>query len=241
MSSLGKGDFVVSINTSVLPPCIRIETILEKKEKEMKIVITICWVSALLIGFTLANAGQAAARWGQWQNSLKPEGTPAPEIALAVGGKTDYVIVIPEKPTTQEQKAAEELALWLGEMAGAEFPVVSDAEPAIATEISVGRTKRLAAANLAVAKQDLGDEGYVIAVQGKKLFLPGGKRRGPLYAVFALLQEDLGCRWYTPSAYPPFTVNRIPRRPTVRVRVVPRSYVPPLQGRNPYYFDAFAG
>ncbi len=195
----------------------------------------LCSLIALFVGLALlAGAGGVAdAKWGQWHNSLKPQGKPAAEIALAVGGKTEYVIVVPAEPTTQEQKAAEELAHWLGEMTGANFPVVSDAEAAITTEISVGRTNRLAAANGAVANQDMGDEGYTIAVEGERLFLLGGRKRGPLYAVLAFLEEDLGCRWYTQE------VSRVLRRPTVRVGVVPRSYVPQLWIRDPFYRDAF--
>ena len=184
---------------------------------------------AVMVTMT-ASARGAEHRWGQWQNSLKPKGEPAAEIVLAVGGETDYVIVIPASPTTQEQKAAEELQQWLGEMTGAEFPVVSDAQPPREKEISVGRTTRVSQAGLPIAKEDLGDEGYAIAVKGDRLFLIGGRKRGPIYAVLALLEEDLGCRWYTSKG-----VNRIPRRPTVRVKVVPRSYVPALQIRDPYY------
>ena len=188
-----------------------------------------------LIGMmvVVASCAQGAERrWGQWQNSLKPKGEAAVEIAIAVGGETEYVIVIPESPTTQEQKAAEELALWLGEMTGAEFAILSDAEPARAQEISVGRTTRLAAANLAIAKEDLGDEGYAIAVKGDRLYLIGGKRRGPIYAALAFMEEDLGLRWYSASANG-IEVSRVLRRPSVRVRVVPRSYVPPLAIRDP--------
>ncbi len=169
----------------------------------------------------------ALGNWQQWHNSLKPQGEPGQEIALAVSGNTEYVIVIPEQPTPQEQKAAEELAHWLGEMTGAEFPVVSDAEPAVPTEISVGRTSRLAKAGLAVANQGLGEEGYAIAQQGQRLFLIGGTKRGPLNAVYCLLEEDLGCRWYSPE------VTRVLQRPTVRVKVVLRKYIPPVKMRNP--------
>ena len=56
------------------------------------------------------SADAAPARWGQWQNALKPSGAPATPIALARSGQTDYTIVIPTDPTPQEQKAAEELA-----------------------------------------------------------------------------------------------------------------------------------
>ena len=100
----------------------------------------------------------------------------AAEPGVQAGGKTDYVIVIPARPTTQERQAAEELAQWLGEVTGAAFPTVSDAAPPRATEISVGRTSRLAIVDIPAAKKDLGDEGYAIAVQGQRRCPPGGRR-----------------------------------------------------------------
>jgi hypothetical protein len=168
---------------------------------------------ALLMGGILVMAAAtyaSPATWGQWQNFLKPRGAPAGEIALAIGGNTDYVIFIPESPTTQEQKAAEELQQWLGEMTGADYAIVSDGTEPIPHEISVGRTSRLAAANLAVAKQNLGDEGCAIALKNQRLFLIGGKKRGPIYAAIAFMEEDLGLRWYTAE------VSRVPRRPKGR-------------------------
>ena len=177
---------------------------------------------------------------GQWRNSLRPKGQPAQELTLATDGKTDYVIVIPAKPTTQEQKAAEELAQWLKEMTGAAFPTTPDTAPRQAREISVGRTSRLAIVDIPAATKDLGDEGYAIAVQGQRLFLLGGRTRGPIYAVFALLEEDLGCRWYTsPRPGSSASINRIPNQPTLRFRPVPRSYVPVFDNREPYYAIAW--
>ena len=43
----------------------------------------------------------------------------------------------------------------------------------------------------------LGEEGYRIAVEGDDLVLAGGTGRGVVNAVYALLEEDLGCRFYT--------------------------------------------
>ena len=56
----------------------------------------------------------------------------------------------------------------------------------------------------------MGEEGYAIVQQGQRLFLIGGARRGPLNAVYCLLEEDLCCRWYAPQA------TRVLRRPTDR-------------------------
>ena len=180
---------------------------------------------------------------GQWRNSLKPKGEAAHELTLAVDGKTDYVIVVPAKPTTQEQKAADELVQWLKEITGAAFPIVPDTSPAQAREISVGRTSRLTIVDIPAAKQDMGEEGYAIAVQGERLFLLGGSRRGPIYAAFALLEEDLGCRWYTSESSVCSVgargVKRIPNRPTLKFSPVPRSYVPVFDMREPYYTVAW--
>ena len=175
-----------------------------------------------------------AAKPGEnrWVNALKPRTGLSAPLTLAQDGTTQYVIVVPEAPTPQEQKAADELAVWLSDTTGARFAVVSDREAPRAREISVGRTGRLAA-DLAVAQRDLGDEGYAIAVQGEKIFLIGGSERGPIYAALALLEEDLGCRWYTRKT------SRVVRRPTLKLGIATRSYVPVFALRDPFYRDAF--
>ena len=150
-------------------------------------------ILTVFIGSILTGAAAASA---QWSNALKPTGEPGPELTLAADGKTDYRIVVPIKPTTQDAKAAEELARWLKEMTGAEFPVVQETPDflSVGRDISIGRTMLLHAAQLPEADADLGDEGYAIAVRDKMLFLFGGKQRGAISAVIALLEEDLGAR-----------------------------------------------
>jgi len=171
-----------------------------------------------------------------WKSALKPKGAPGAELTLAADGRTDYVIVVPVSPSAQDEKAAGELSQWLGEVTGAEFRVVAESETlATAKYISVGRTELLRQANLPAAGEDLGDEGYAIAVRGDDLFLLGGKKRGPIYAVFALLEEDIGCRWYTRGT------STIPQLRRLTVRPVPRSFVPVLRIRDPFYWDAFDG
>ncbi|MBN2308929.1 MAG: LamG domain-containing protein, partial [Candidatus Hydrogenedentes bacterium] len=99
-----------------------------------------------------------------WRNALTPKGAPGPELTLATTGNTDYAILLPEKPTTQEEKAAADLVLWLDAMTHVAFPVLCEGggeSPAKA--ISVGRTARLTAAGLPEAAADLGGEGYGIA------------------------------------------------------------------------------
>ena len=208
-----------------------------------------CWLYLLsaVVGTSLLSLPESAC--GEWTNSLKPKGTPAASLTLATDGQSDYVIVIPSEPTPQDRKAAKELALWLGEMTGAKFPIVSDSQPTRETEISIGKTNRLRKADVPQAQADLADEGYAIGIVGKKLYLVGGRKRGAINAVLALLEEDLGCRWYPtldvtngktggfPIADP--ECNRIPHTPSLRFQPVPRSYTPLFVYRAPAYTNAY--
>jgi len=192
---------------------------------------------------TLAKSSQAGSTmWEQWHNALEPKGQPATSLTLSVEGETDYVILTPENTTTPEKKAAEDLAHWLQKMTGGMFPIVTDAQAKVSQKaatfektISIGRTEQFQQAQLTAAEEDLADEGYGIAVEGQSLFLWGGRTRGPINAVYALLEEDLGCRWYTADDI------RIPHRPNLIFKPVPRTYLPRLRLRDPYYRVAFNG
>ncbi len=170
-----------------------------------------------------------------WENSLKPKGIPGTEITLARDGKALYTILIPTGPSTEQQKAADDLAQWLGCMTGARFTIEIEPDSGALESrfISIGETRLLAASGSKTGKAKLGDEGYAIDEAGGNLFLTGGATRGPINAVYALLEEDLGCRWYTRSC------QKIPEMRTLEFRPVKRSYVPQLIIRDPFYWDAF--
>lgn len=188
----------------------------------------------MLILVALAAAALAARADSQsgWVNALAPKGRPGARITLASAGKTDYRILLPSEPTSQDRKAAEDLKRWLDEMTGADFPIASEGQSAAKGRIiSIGRTR--AAESLPGSGADLGRDGYAILQSGEDLFLIGGSRRGPINAVYALLEEDLGCRWYDRRS------AAIPRRENLTFAPVPRQYVPVLDIRDPFYYDAF--
>ncbi len=178
--------------------------------------------------------------WDEWRNALRPDGQPAFPLELSVESETDYVIILPEDATRQERRAAGELALWLGEITGAEFPVMADTAPERARELSVGRTTRVTDAVLSKL-EEVEPEGYVIAIQNERVLLLGSGPSGPLHAVFALLEEDLGVRWYAPEIHDvPFdeltrALNqrpwaagdyRVSRSSSLSASIVPRSVKP---------------
>lgn len=192
------------------------------------------WTAVVLCLWSFFLCGVACAEQG-WVNTLKPQGEPGAPLEIARAGKSAYVILLPAKPTTQDEKAAEDLAKYLKEIAGAEFAITREVAGSEPQEkfISVGRTRALEGAAIPDASADLDVDGYAIAQKNENLFLFGGTLRGPINAVYALLEEDLGCRWYDAE------VSVIPKHPDLELRAVARKYVPALKYRDPWYFDTF--
>jgi len=202
----------------------------------MKARIWITWlqVAVALISDLVPVSAQDPQVWTEWHNSLAPQGTPSAPVTLASNGRSDYWIVVPAAATTQDLKAAGDLQYWLQQMTGVQLPVVTEGTPLEDHwPISVGRTALLAQSGLPAASVDLGDEGYGIAEQGGSLFLWGGRTRGAINAVYALLEEDLGCRWYTADHF------RIQSQPALTFSPVERTYKPALKLRDPFYYVAF--
>ncbi len=172
----------------------------------------------------------------KWKSGLKPKGAAASTITLATNGTTQYRIVIATAPTTMDIKAADDLAMWLKEITGATYPVVSEKTDFAATgkEISIGRTLLYATSGIPKPSIDLERDGYSIAIKGNSIFIMGGKTRGIINGVYCLLEEDLGCRWYAAGT------QTIPKRPTLKFKPVSRTYRPVLQDRrSPYNADAW--
>jgi hypothetical protein len=155
------------------------------------------------------------------------------KIEIAENGLAKAVIVIAPDAPEPEQHAAAELAYFLQQITDAKFEIVSS-RAADTSCLLVG----LKAAKLAVpdfSTDGLGAEGIVILSVGNDLILAGGYPRGTLYAVYTFLEDQLGCRWWSS------TESTIPKKPTLNADNLNIRYVPPLEYREPYWFDAFDG
>ncbi|MGN0866648.1 MAG: DUF4838 domain-containing protein [Oligosphaeraceae bacterium] len=152
-------------------------------------------------------------------NALRPRGE-ASVVDLA-GGRP---ILIPSQPAVQDRYAAELLSHFLQALYGEEFPVLPDKVRMGGPFLSVGNTSRAQAAGFALLEDW---QGYSLAEREGNLFFLGG-RNGALYAVLALLQEDLGCRFY---ALGDPVLAPVPSGK--RLSFVPRSYAPPFEIREP--------
>ncbi|NPV47735.1 MAG: DUF4838 domain-containing protein [Armatimonadetes bacterium] len=145
---------------------------------------------------------------------------------LAINGQSltarNGAIVIPDQPTASEQYAARDLRYHLELITGRVFPIRSEAEAAGSPGFYVGRTR--AARQAGVKLDGLGLEGLHIKTVGPAVIL-AGNQRGVLYAVYTFLQDNLGCRWFTPDC------STWPRSGELAIADLNRRYIPPLEFR----------
>jgi len=159
----------------------------------------------------------------------------APHLVLASRGRSSYRIVVPWNASPSTVHGAIELQMFLQMMTGAELPIVSDRVPPGEREIIVGRSSRLGHLGVLIDFNRLGDEGYVLRTVGNHLIIAGGDLRGSMYGVYGLLEDHLGCRWFTPG------VSRIPHFKRLEITALDESVVPVLEYREPYTWEAFDG
>jgi len=157
----------------------------------------------------------------------------ARRVTIAESGAAKVVIVVTDDAIPPEKYAAEELARFLKQVTGAEIPMTNKAERT-GSRILVGEAAVQAAApEFSVA--DLGHEGLVIRTVGNDVWLAGGRPRGTLYAVYTFLEDYVGCRWWSSK------VSTIPKKPTLTVGPMNVRFVPRLEYRESFWYDAFDG
>jgi len=154
-------------------------------------------------------------------------------IAIARKGQAKAVIVVGADAAEPVCHAGAELAGFLKQITGAEFEI-ADSAAGDGPRLLVGPgAARLAEPGFSV--EGLGSDGIVIRTAGKDLILAGGHPRGTLYAVYTFLEDYCRCRWWSSK------VSTIPKRASLKFRKIDVRYVPLLEYREPYWFDAFDG
>jgi len=164
-------------------------------------------------------------------------GLPTPKalsLTISRDGRPQAVIVLAADATEPEQHAAAELSEFLAQITGAKFETAASASTRNAAHIFVG-PGAAKQADPDFTADGLGADGIVIRTVGGNLILAGGRPRGTLYAVYTFLEDHLGCRWWSSK------VSTIPKKPTIDVPELNIRYVPALEYREPFWFDAFDG
>ena len=158
------------------------------------------------------------------------------ELTLSRDGKSDYVIVVPNRATPVEQTAACELRDYLAKVTGVVLSVLPDVEsredkPRIV--LGNGVVTRAILPTFDPAK--LSPDAIVIKTVGRDLVLVGHPRRGTLYAVYTFLEDTVGIRWWTADD------THIPKRPTLIVPPLDIAYAPKIADRATRYLELSDG
>ncbi|MBO7678838.1 MAG: hypothetical protein J6S75_04135 [Thermoguttaceae bacterium] len=167
-------------------------------------------------------------------------GQAAEKLTLCADGATDYTIVLPETPKAVQKTAAEELASFLKQVTGADFPIISESQVEGQAKdkekllvIGPGElSKTLLASAGTEPEETLGYDGIIIQPVGSSIVFSGHPKRGPLYAVYTFLEDTVGIRWWTS------TESAIPQRPTLKATVAPTRYAPKVISREAFYRDS---
>ncbi len=154
------------------------------------------------------------------------------EFTLFSGNKTDYRIVVGTGASESEKWAAKELQHWLKEISGAGLPIIDYDELYKGPKIVIGYNDIIKAKTGENAPSDK-DESFRYCSSGSDLLIYGGKIRGSMYGVMAFLENELGCRWYTPG------VSVIPEKDKFSFCWLDHSEKPGIRVRNDFYFEAF--
>ncbi len=91
----------------------------------------------------------------------------------------------------------------------------------------------LTAQKTGAEKPEAGDESYHYFNDGADIVIYGGSERGTMYGVMSFLENELGCRWYTPS------VSVAPQKKEFTFERLNHTEKPGVRVRNDFYFEAF--
>lgn len=150
-------------------------------------------------------------------------------LYLADNKQTEYVIVYRKDHSQSEETAANELAKYLKQITGAEYPIVTDATPKTDLEIVIGYANRPGCK----PQKKLGDEGFNIKADNKRLLILGSEVRGALYGVYTFLEKFCGCRFFTDDC----EIVPVAKRDFIIDSTIDHTEVPAFEYRNVYWYS----
>lgn len=143
-----------------------------------------------------------------------------PTVTLVENGQPRGAILLPADATPAMRHGAEELQRFIGQMSGGQLPITTD-ESAGPVVIRIE------------SDPGMGDEELRVATDGDQVVISGGGERGAMYGCYALLEDVLGCRFYTKLS------SKVPKERTIVVGPLDLREKPAFEYREPYYWEAF--
>ncbi|MBR4941716.1 MAG: DUF4838 domain-containing protein [Clostridia bacterium] len=149
-------------------------------------------------------------------------------MIIANHGATRAHIIVADDASAATLRAASELSRYIFKMTGANMTVHPVSRGIIgngnAAEICVGLTGRDGEPDISALKND----GFILKTVGSRLFILGENDRAVLHAVYAFLEDELGCRFFTD------TVEHIPQRSYLAIGEIDRTVISPFEYREIY-------
>lgn len=144
------------------------------------------------------------------------------QLVLVNNSKSAYKIVISEKPSSIEKKAALVLQNIFKQVSGVQLEIVSDNISTSHYEIVVGRSNRIKLTEV----EQLNEDGFIIKTIDERLIIVGGEEMGTLYGVYTFLEDYLDCRKYSSK------VKFIPKKERIELSNIDIKQEPAFQFRE---------
>jgi hypothetical protein len=137
------------------------------------------------------------------------------KLTLASSKKTSYTIILPENATPVLKNAGTALKNYLKKITDADFE--------ISTQVNEKGNIYLGNA----ADRKLEEAAITYFVKDKDLYISGGNDQSSLYAVYSFLEQELGCRFYSPE------VEKVPIKASLSIKQdLDYQYLPPITTRT---------
>ncbi len=115
-----------------------------------------------------------------------------------VNGHFNAYIVVPARATEIERYAADELALYIARITGAEIGVITEKPNLAYFGFYIGSTSAGSTYAPPRISPHMGANGFRIASIPNGLVIIGGDDLSTLFGVYAFLEEHQGCGWFMP-------------------------------------------
>lgn len=158
-------------------------------------------------------------------------GMAAKKYQLFSGGQSTYSIIVSKDASESEEFVANELQSYLSQAGNVAIPIKHCGEGKNGYRIIVGYNKDVKTLFPDIRKPLPEDEGFYYKSCEGDIVIVGGSERGTMYGVFAFLENELGCRWYSEKC----TV--VPKRNSYSFVSLDYSDAPAISIRNIMYSE----
>ena len=121
------------------------------------------------------------------------------DIPFVKDGKTDYILVVPEKRSNLVATAIDDFVLLFERATGITIPVVPDVNlthTPTAKYISLGNNTLFQSTGLSIDSEELGFDGYQIFTKDKCVYMLGAYDEGTAYSIYSFFEHMFNYECY---------------------------------------------